>query len=392
MRSNPFRFATSLFCFATLSLALEPTKLEQSTATSQSLDDSTVSLTPSKPYKLIYGFDFNFLLDNLEESQMYQWPTRTLFSAALHPEIGFNFYNQNLKIGAYAIVDMGHQNLLDNSLNQLNLTLSYDFSYKGWRGIFGIFPRTEWLGHYSYLFYRTDFLYYHPLSSGAMFQYKSPSISAEIMADWTGGSLSKDIDEFDIQAFVEKRFFNRLLYFGASGLLYHSLNSDFLAKDGAMYEGKPDTYLLDRLYYQIFLGTDLHSVVPILDKLQFEISNLSSLERKRTYSQGVENFENLQGFEFKTNIQMKGFGIDNRLYLGAPQYKYFSQYGQSVYAGLPFYQSPIYNRSEFYYEYKNDYITGRFSVIFHFTEKGVSNQEMLTIGLDTHKLFRKLMH
>lgn len=389
MQNSFIKFAATFLWCASPILAQN---LSPSDSTKQSSEEilTTSSTYPSKPYSFIYGFDFDFLLDNLEESQIYHWPTRTLFSAALHPEIGFSFYNQNLKAGIYTILDMGHQNLLSNSPNNLSLTLSYDFSYKGLRGVFGIFPRSEWIGHYSNLFYRKDYLYYHPLSSGIMFQYQNPHLKAEIMADWTGGSLAKGFDEFDIQGFVEKSFFERALYFGASALLYHFLNPEFLSADHAYYLNSPDTYLLDRFYYQIFLGTDLGAMVPMLNKLQFEISNLSSLERKRTHSHGNEKFTNLQGFEFRSNIEYKGFGIDNSLYIGASQYKYFSSYGQNFYAGLPFYQSNLYDRAEFYYEYKNDYITGRFSVIFHFMQNGVSNQEMLTLSLDTHKLFKKL--
>ncbi len=353
--------------------------------------DQENTIQASPPYAFLYGFDFHFLLDNLEESQAYNWATRTLFSAAAHPEIGLSFYNQYLKIGAYGIFDMGHQHTFTHPLS---LTLSYGFDYKGLSGVFGIFPRTQWLGHYPYLFYRTDYLFYNPLSSGVMFQYKDPqeSLKTEFLLDWTGGDLSKNFDEFNLQGFVEKSFFQRGLYFGGSFLLYHFLNSDVLSQDQAFFNGRADTYLLDRLYYQIFLGTDLRAYAKVMDKLSFEISSLASLERKRTHSGDLAGFKNLQGLGFDFQAQYKGFGVANSLYFGDSQYAYYRQYGANFYAGVPFYQSPFYDRAEIYYEYKNSYITGRFSVILHFTQQGVANQEMLTIHLDTHKLFQSFKH
>ena len=348
----------------------------------------TPSIQPTpKNYHFIYGADFNFFLDNLEESQTYNWPTRTLFAASIFPEIGLSFYNQNLKIGGYAIADMG-QGYPKNG----GFTISYDFTYKNLRGIFGIFSKKEWIGNYSNLFYRKDYLYYHPVSNGILFQYqpKDKNIIGELMVDWYGGNRAKGFDEFLVQGYFEKNFFHRALYFGGSLLLYHFLNHDFLSQDGAIYEGKPDTYLLDRFYYQIFIGTDLTHLAPVMDTLKIQMSNLSSLERKRTHSQGVEPFNNLLGWQFDFNAQYKGFGIDNSTYFGASQYRYFNQYGENFYAGLPFYQSPFYNRTEIYYEFKNPYLTTRFSVIFHFTDRNIANQEMLTLVLDSHKLFKRL--
>lgn len=339
----------------------------------------------SGPVKFEYGGDFDFLLDNLEESARF-WPTRTLFSGKLSPEIGFSFYNQRVMLGGYFILNMG-----DRYPQQGGLSLYYEVLYKDIKALFGIFPRKQWTIYdggalkYSRLFFREDFLFNNPFSSGILFQYspKRLGLTTELLFDWYGGNLKKRIDEFFVQGLVRKGFFNELLFIGGAFLLYHSKNEELLNADGNNF----DTYLLDRIYYEVFIGSELASVIPHIESMQFKFSNLSSLERKRRLSTGLDPASNLIGWQFDFGIRYKGFGIDNSLYFGNNQYKYFMEYGEAFYSGLPFYQSSLYDRLEVYYEYRNSYFRGRIGAIFHFTKEGFSHQQMLTISLDSSRLF-----
>ncbi|MCE3037679.1 hypothetical protein LW133_00080 [Helicobacter sp. faydin-H8] len=356
---------------------------EENTLETPPLPTSPQDSLHLKNLKFIYGIDFDFLLDNTEESQKY-WPTRTLFTGSIAPEIGISFKNQNLRVGGHFIQNLGEKYPAKNLL-----TFSYDFTYKDIKAFFGIFHKKQWIGEYSQLFYRKDFLFYNPLINGVLFQYDSQKydLQAEFIFDWYGGDITKRIDEFLTQGFLKKSFFNKKLFFGGSFLLYHFKNDEFLNLDG----GNFDTYLLDRFYYELFIGSNLQSLTPSMDKLLFKFSNLSSLERKRRLSTGLDPFSNLLGWQFDFQAQYKGFGFENSLYFGKNQYKYFSTYGEDFYAGLPFYQSPLFDRAEIYYEYKNDYLTGRFSFILHFTQDALAYQQMLSLSLDTHKLFRLLL-
>lgn len=287
-------------------------------------------------------------------------------------------------LGGYFINNMGEKYPM-----QGGITLFYNFSHNDLKGYFGIFPKKYWLDgydkEYSGFFFRKDFLFFNPVSNGILLQYnpKKYNLEAELLIDWYGGNLQKRIDEFLIQAFVRKNFSDKKLFIGGALLLDHFKNAEILNPDSSNL----DTYLLDRFYYQIFIGTDLTHTIPLpLDALEFKLSSLASLERKRRLSTGLDPFSNMQGGQLDFQLQYKGFGIANSLYFGAPQYKYLSEYGEDFYRGLPFYHSAFYDRAEFYYEYKNAYLIGRFSVIFHFTKEGIANQEMLTISLDTRKL------
>ncbi|PAF41925.1 hypothetical protein [Helicobacter sp. 11S02596-1] len=343
-----------------------------------------VSIGQSYEWKYRLGFDF--YLDNLEDSVPY-WDTRTIYGVRLAPEVGIAFdEHQSLMFGGYVLQNMGEQHFPTKA----NVSIYYNATGEKFRSYFGIFPRTHSIAHYPLSFFRNDFYFFNPNINGLMFQYKPQNPSdkfdgyAEFIFDWYGGNLSKRFDEFMVLASSEFQFLRHYLYVGGNFLMYHFKNDEYLAKDGS----NGDTYLMDRIYYNLYVGTNFKNLLPFMDKASTQFGTLSSLERKRRLSTGLDPFYNGLGWQWDIAMQYKGFGIKNSYYFGKPQMKYFSEYGEDFYSGLPFYQAKTYDRADFYYEYKNDILTARFSIILHFVDKILANQEMLTISLDTHKLFK----
>lgn len=337
----------------------------------------------SKPLHLIYGLDFVFFADNLEDSFPY-WDTRTLLQASIFPEIGLHFYGQNLRIGGYYILNMG-----DKLPKSGGLSLYYDTKYKNFSGYFGIFPRKYWIGLYPNLYYRKDFLLQNPMTNGMALQYQSDKkdFQAEFIFDWYGGNLQKRIDEFLASGFIQKSFWHNSFFIGGSFLLYHTKNDEVLNPSSI----NRDVWLLDRLYYNAFVGVDFSKqLMPYMDSMKFSLGILGSVERKRKHSSGLDPFSNHIGLDIGIKAQFKGFGIDNSLYYGQSQMQYFNEYGETLYWGIPFYQSSFYDRAEIYWEHKNTYCTARFSLIFHFTDTQIANTQMLTIILDTQRLLQKI--
>lgn len=349
---------------------------------SDNLESKQIILQDSNKIKFLYNFDFNFFADNLEESYPY-WQTRTLLAASLFPEIGISFYGQSLHVGGYFITNMGER-IPKNG----GISLYYNASYKNFKGYFGIFPRKYLAGEYPNLYYKKDFYMFNPIINGMGFQYvsKHNNFTGEFVFDWYGGNLKKRIDEFLAQGFIKKGFLENTLFVGSSFLLYHTKNDEMLNID----LNNIDVWLLDRLYYGVFLGTNLKDkYMPYMDKMQISLSMLGSVERKRKYSTGLDPFSNNMGAQIDIFAQFKGFGIENSIYYGDRHYKYFNEYGENLYWGLPFYRANFYDRAEIYWEYKNEYLTGRFSVILHFMGNDFAHQQMLTISLDTQKLLKK---
>ncbi|PAF47113.1 hypothetical protein BKH46_05225 [Helicobacter sp. 12S02634-8] len=346
-----------------------------------------MAITQGYEYKYNLGFDF--YLDNTEESLPY-WDTRTIYGVRLAPEIGIAFDGrQSLMFGGYVLQNMGEQRFPTKA----NVSIYYSAIGEHLRSYFGIFPRTHSIAHYPLSFFRNDFYFFNPNINGLMFQYQQQDPTdkytgyAELIFDWYGGNLAKRLDEFMVLAASQWDFWQKYLYVGGNFLMYHFKNDEVLAQDG--HQG--DTYLLDRIYYNLYIGSSLQNLLPSMEKAPYiQFGTLSTLERKRRLSTGLDPFYNGLGWQLDIGAQYKGFGIKNSYYFGKPQMKYFSQYGEGFYSGLPFYQSKHYDRADFYYEYKNDILTARFSIIFHFTNKTIANQEMLTISLDTHQIIKKL--
>lgn len=345
-------------------------------------------LTSSYAYEWKYNLGFDFYLDNLEESFPY-WDTRTIYGVRLAPEVGIAFdEHQSLMFGGYVIDNMGEEKFPTKA----NVSIYYSALGEKFRSYFGIFPRKYSIAHYPLSFFRNDFYFFNPNINGLMFQYKPEDFSeiangyAEFIFDWYGGNLSKRLDEFMVLGSSEYRFLSDYLFVGGNFLLYHFKNDEYLAKDGS----NGDTYLLDRIYYNLYVGSSLKTLMPYMEKAYIKFGTLGSLERKRRLSTGLDPFYNGIGYQLDIGAQYKGFGVKNSYYFGKPQMKYFSEYGEDFYSGLPFYQGTSYDRADFYYEYKNDLLSARFSVIFHFVNQTFANQEMLTISLDTQKLFKML--
>ncbi|ANV97546.1 hypothetical protein BBW65_01405 [Helicobacter enhydrae] len=351
-----------------------------SPTSNQALGDS---LAPKAHW--IYDVDFGFLFDNLEDSDPY-WATRTLLSAKLSPEVGLAFDNQTIKLGGYFILDMGEQ-VPQNG----GMTLYYSFDSADFSAYLGAFPKKYQIGKYPLLYWREDYDFYHSNFNGTMFQYHSADngTDVELILNWYGGKLIKRIDEFMLEGFWQSNFYDRLLFIGASSLVFHIKNDEIL--NPTIYES---AYLLDRIYYEARIGSDLSSLAPSFDQLSLQLSLLASLERKRFLDKGIEPFDHRIGGELGFQIQYQGFGFGNSLYVGDSHMKFFSQYGDDLknagYSGLPFYQSSLYNRSELYYQYQNSYLNLKCSVIFHTTQKHFAHQQMITLSLDTEKLLRQL--
>lgn len=337
-------------------------------------------------YELKYNLGFDFYLDNLEDSTPY-WDTRTIYGARFAPEIGIDFDGrQSLMFGGYALQNMGEEKFPTKA----NISIYYNAIGEKFRSYFGIFSRTHSVAEYPLSFFRNDFYFSYPNINGLMFQYKprdgNSNDYAEFIFDWYGGNLAKRNDEFMVISSANFNFFHNYFFLGGNFLMYHFKNDDYLSKDGH----SKDTYLLDRIYYNLYIGSSFTTFLSFMNKAYAKFGTLSTLERKRRLSTGLDPFYNGLGWEFEIGAEYRGFGVENNYYFGKPQMKYFNQYGEEFYNGLPFYQGRKYNRTNFYYEYKNDLITARFSIILHFVDNIVANQEMLTISLDTHKLLKKI--
>ncbi len=297
-------------------------------------------------------------------------------------------------VGGFGIQNMGATSFPTKA----NITAYYRYDGKYLKANLGIFPRTYWRGNYPLSFFRHDFLFLNPNSNGILLQYiSSPNPHAngyvELVFDWFGGNLSKRFDEFFVLLGSGAKFWRNSLLLGGNFLLYHFKNDEVLGRDGALTsDGAPDTYLMDKIYYNAYIGADFAPFAPFLDEASIKVGALGSIERKRRLS-GLGSFHNGSGGQVDVKIQYKGFGIEEGYYFGQPQMRYFNEYGEGFYDGLPFYQAGDFNRLNAYYEYKNKWLKLNVSFVFYTIKSQLAMQQMLTLSIDTHNIFqsKKLM-
>ncbi|MGX2983009.1 hypothetical protein [Helicobacter sp. 23-1045] len=337
--------------------------------------------------KFLHNIRFDFLLDNLEDSHAL-WQPRTISAVSLAPEIGLGIGAYHaLWAGLYGVQNMSAKPIISGAKG--GFYAYYAFSHSGFSAMMGISPRKKQILRYGRAFFRPDFEFENPNINGAILQYQSPQNhafkgEAELVLNHFGGDLSKNVDAF--YASLGGRFtLYESVIFGADAIMYHIMDTKLLR-----VSVDDDLYLFDRIAYSANIAWDLRGMSRVREI--FEVANvgfalLGDAERKRLHSKQSELANNI-GYEFSANLQYKGFGAEWSYYFGAPQMRHFGEFGTEVYNGLPFYQTNF-NRINAYYAYQNDFLKASLNFIFYIVNGRLATQQVLSVGFDMDKLWRK---
>ena len=320
-----------------------------------------------------YRADFSFFFDNLENSVPWE-PTRTYLAAALRPEVGVVFdKHHSFMVGANLIQNMGDS----ARLTQTDIIAYYRYRSRNFNGFAGALPRDYSIAHYPNSFFRDDLYFYRPVIQGVLLQYlnRKKTGYVEFFLDWYGLNNELRIDEFMLCASTEYAFLDRLLLIGANGQLTHYKNDYKLQ----------DSYLLERAYYNLYVGTDLTSVLPALQEARISFGLLSSMEHKRVLDTET-SWRHAPGAQLDIAFRWKGLGLSNSFYFGDKQHFYYQQYGGDLYWGSPFYQSGRYNRTDISYLWKNRFFRIKADMAFHYDGRKLSTQQLLTLGVRLHQM------
>lgn len=298
--------------------------------------------------------------------------------------------------GAHNIVFGGYGAQFMGARNAFNATggifAYYHYAHKNdFNAYLGIFPRKAWISTYPRSFFRDDYLFLTPQISGALLQYKSdenPVIQgyAEASFEHFGANLKERRDEFYALFGGEVKIYETLA-FGAQGALYHHQDEGVVGIDGK------GTFLVDRALYSAYIGFDMRGFAPvreIFDAMELKVALLGQSERKRAHS-GMLPFYNAIGGEVSAKAQYRGFGIEDIYYFGAGQMRYFGDYGERFYAGLPLYQGSF-NTISAFYEYKNDFLSVRAGFRFYNIGKHLerlAHQQFVNFSFDLDRLLKK---
>ena len=325
---------------------------------------------------LAYRLRFDTYFDNLESSEPWE-PTRTIFAVKLSPEIGLQLGGgHSFMTGAHLTQDLG-----DTLLTKAQASIYYRYFGNRFGALAGSFSRSFSKGDYPLSFFDNTWSFYNENINGLMLQYRNGKGNgrAEFFVDWQGQSQKFRIDEFMLVASAGYSFFDNLLIVDAAGLLSHFKN-DYVLGD--------DCYLLERAYYTLALSTDLHKLLPSMDRFRIGFGTLSSMEHKRFLEMESKWRHNI-GFQAEIDMRWRWIGLKNSFYFGDGQQTFYGQYGQRVYSGSPFYRSERYNRTDLYCSWSKKFLTVRGDIVLHAVKGQLANQQMLTLSLNLHQMFVK---
>ncbi|BCZ19049.1 hypothetical protein NHP190012_06910 [Helicobacter sp. NHP19-012] len=380
---------------------------------------------------LRYNLGFNlFIMDH--EGYTTYWPdTNTTLNTRLTPEFGFAFntksVEQKLMVGAFFFQNIHTYQM--NFPSKWGPTLYYQARGHSFNFYGGIFPRKYLNGHYPLNVFAPYYWFIDPNARGFLLQYRPPKnpyksthLEAEFMLDWFGGNCytckfghndaHNGMDRFSFMGYSELKTLKGFLILGGNAEYFH-VEDQFLLNwpntSGNIPRG--GHYLLDRLYYQFYAKSDLLNAAPFMDRLDFSLGVLANLERLRKMEMSTD-FKISNGFFAQANMQFKGFGISDLFFASkygqnAYEDKYNNLYIDEIctasknycptpiYRGVAFFQAPLYNRLDIYYEFRSSFASIKTQFVYntmsnyHTTQS--SYQVYFTVSLDSYDLLNFIL-
>ncbi|WP_104706581.1 hypothetical protein [Helicobacter bizzozeronii] len=379
-----------------------------------------------------YNLGFNLFIMDHEGSTKYWVNTNTTLNTRLTPEIGFAFdlksVEQKLMIGAFFFQNIHTYQM--NFPSKWGPTIYYQARGRSFNFYGGIFPRKYLNGHYPLNVFAPYYWFIDPNARGFLVQYKpiykpeKPAyLEAEFMLDWFGGNcytckygrngLGNGMDRFSFMGYTQLSMLKNYLILGGNAQYFH-VEDQFLLNWPHVSASVPkgSIYLLDRLYYQAYAKSDLLNLVPFMEKVNFSIGVLGNLERLRHVNMPTP-FKISTGLFMEGHLQYRGFGISDLFFASKHgEDFYYNKYKNvelicskdycptPIYRGVPFFQAPLYNRLDIYYEFRSSFASIKTQFVYNtmsdYAQTSSSYQVYFTVALDSYELLnfilRKVKH
>ena len=324
-----------------------------------------------KDEKINFVFDienYNFF-DNREVHSPYQI-SQTLFGSHLGADIGVQFGDNTVMVGAQLIKDFGTSGLF-----KTDLTFYYHYDNGRFSGAFGSFPRKILERELPDIFVYDSLRYYSPVLHGALIKHKSKYGYAEVYCNWINKQGDGQREIFEIVS--DGRYGYKGYYGGWNIQLLH------------FSVPKPTNGLkvYDKLMINPHIGFERDKLW-WFDDFGIEAGLMLSLNRDRNDM----IWKTPMGFLGDVRIRKWRFELRDRLYVGKSQFSDYELYGPQLHRGDPYYRSSLYNRTDVcFYLLNNKYVQCFVNASFHYTERQLdcSQQVILSIYPDLH-IFKRL--
>lgn len=346
---------------------------------SEDLGD-TLPKNPLKP-RFLYNVDAAVWFDNREYHGPWQHD-QTLLAFRLSPEIGVGLADKEggahrLMAGVHYTQPMGS----DWRDARFTPTLYYQYQYKGFTMNLGEIPYKYFISQLPDFMRYDSIAYARPNIEGALVQYQSRHGFVEAMLDWRGMQRVDQREMFRVTIDGEYSYQGFFRYFvGGLAQMNHKANHS---------RPTPREGVCDDIYIAPNIGVDFSSPTH-LDTLSIRASYIFGYQRQRKYD--VTYFP--QGLLLEFMINWRWLGLKNTFYYGDNLMPFYGIYGADLNQGDPFYQSKIYNRTDFYvYILHKSFINCYFSWNMHWVPQGgLQHQQQLiaVFSLDGIKKESKL--
>lgn len=319
--------------------------------------------------QFLYNVDFATYFDNREYKDPCQ-RAQTIFGLRLSPEIGVGLTDR--EGGSHKIVAGVHytQPFGGNWRNiQVNPIAFYQYEYKGFSLHFGEIPYKHFIRQLpDYLRY-DSIVYAYPNIQGALLQYQSHHGYVEFMCDWRGLQSPTRREMFRLTIDGEYSYRHLFRYFvGGIAQLNHKANYALPT---------PREGVADDAYISSNIGIDFASPTP-LDTLSLRAHYIYGYQRYRE----TNTLYQPQGFMLEFMLSWRFLGVKNTFYVGDNLMPLYGMFGTDLNQGDPFYQSPLYNRTDLYvYLVRKGFVNCYFSWNMHYTPKGGLQHQQQLVAL-----------
>lgn len=318
--------------------------------------------------RFLYNVDFATWFDNREYQRPLQIP-QTLFSFRLSPEIGVGLSDR--QGGSHRLIAGVHYTQpLGGNWKEVHFhpTAFYQYQYKGFTMNIGAVPYKHFIRQLPDFLRYDSVAYAHPNIQGALLQYSSRHGYVEAMCDWRGMQSPTRREMFRITFNGEYSYQGFFRYFaGGVAQLNHKANH------GAptLREG-----VCDDIYASPNIGIDFAAPTP-LDTICLRASYIYGYQRFRPDNLVYQP----QGFMLEFMLRWRFLGLKNTFYVGDNLMPLYGMFGADLNQGDPFYQSPLYNRTDlFIYIVRKGFVNCYFSWNMHYAAgTRLQNQQQLIV-------------
>ena len=314
----------------------------------------------------------NYFFDNTEYELSSFTQDQTMKGVHFSPEIGMSWDQSHAIFGGIDALKISGTKVF---LDKIDFTAYYQYHSDNVTFKVGSFPRENLLSNYSDFFFQDSILYFRPVIQGVFWQVGSPKAYANLWLDWVSHQTAVNREAFYVGASAHKLYGSIIADFQSYIFHYANVNPT-----------NPALSVCDNALSHISLGYT-YANKQGLDTLLFAVGALAGFERDR--GKGDAGYAPV-GAVIRANVQYRGVGLKNTLYLGNPRMSMYTQFGGDFYWSNPFLRSSSYLQSKLYYNlFNNRWVEGKIGVNLHFTEQKVFFQQTFSAVVSLNSLSKE---